>query len=216
VTALSAASESGGSGHQLESRNWTGSFSKRTASILLIITAGLLAGVGAFFGITVTALAYAVFVTVGVALSAIDLKHRILPNRIVLPATVVGLVVLAAAATVDGRELGNGHVAEQILRTILGGVALFGVYLVLALVSPNGMGMGDVKFAGFVGMFLAFDGWRTLLAGAAASFVLAALVGALLLLVRRADRTSTIPFGPLMYLGAILALAWGEQAVNIT
>jgi leader peptidase (prepilin peptidase)/N-methyltransferase len=177
--------------------------------ILLIITVGLLAGVGAVFGFTVTALAYAVFVTVGVALSAIDLKHRILPNRIVLPATAIGLVVLVTAATVDG------DVAEQVLRTVLGGVALFGVYLVLALVSPNGMGMGDVKFAGFVGMFLAFDGWRTLLVGAAVSFVLAALVGVVLLLLRRADRTSTIPFGPLMFLGALIALACGEQSVNI-
>jgi leader peptidase (prepilin peptidase)/N-methyltransferase len=183
--------------------------------ILLIITAGLLAGVGAVFGATVTALAYAVFVIVGVALSAIDLKHRILPNRIVLPATAIGLVVLVTAAAVDGRDSGNGDVAQQVLRTVLGGVALFGVYLMLALVSPNGMGMGDVKFAGFVGMFLTFDGWRTLLVGAAVSFVLAALVGVVLLLLRRADRTSTIPFGPLMFLGALIALACGEQSVNI-
>jgi leader peptidase (prepilin peptidase)/N-methyltransferase len=194
----------------LESRDWTGSFSTRTTAILLIITSGLLAGVGAVFGITVTALAYAVFVTVGVVLSAIDLKHRILPNRIVLPATGIGVVALVAAATVDSRGQGNGDVAEQILRTVLGGVALFGVYLVLALVSPNGMGMGDVKFAGFVGMFLAFDGWRTLLIGAAASFVLAALLAVILLLTRCADRTSTIPFGPLMFLGALLALGWSE------
>jgi leader peptidase (prepilin peptidase)/N-methyltransferase len=168
----------------------------------------LLAGVVTVFGITVTALAYAVFVTVGVALSAIDLKHRILPNRVVLPATAIGVVVLATAAMVDGRDTGYGDVSEQILRTVLGGIALFGVYLVLALVSPNGMGMGDVKFAGFVGMFLAFDGWRTLLVGAAASFLLAALVAVFLLLLRRADRRSTIPFGPLMFLGALLALAW--------
>jgi leader peptidase (prepilin peptidase)/N-methyltransferase len=207
--------ESRGSEHQLESRNWTGSFSTRTVLILLIVTAGLLAGVGAVFGITVTALAYAVFVTVGVALSAIDFKHRILPNRIVLPATGIGVVLLVAAAMVDGRETGSGDVAEQVLRTVLGGIALFGVYLVLALISPNGMGMGDVKFAGFVGMFLAFDGWRTLLAGAAVSFVLAALVGVVLLLARRADRTSTIPFGPLMFFGALLALAWPEGASTV-
>jgi leader peptidase (prepilin peptidase)/N-methyltransferase len=190
----------------MESPDWAGYFSTRTGAMLLLITAGLLAGVVAVFGITVTALAYAVFVTVGAALSAIDLTHRILPNRILLPATAVGVVVLVVAALVDGRDMGNGNVFEQVLRTVLGGIALFGVYLVLALISPKGMGMGDVKFAGFVGMFLAFDGWRTLLVGAAASFFLAALVGAVLLLARRADRTSTIPFGPLMFLGALLAL----------
>jgi leader peptidase (prepilin peptidase)/N-methyltransferase len=190
----------------MESPDWTGSFSTRTGAMLLLITAGLLAGVVAVFGITATALAYAVFIIVGVALSAIDLTHRILPNRIVLPATAVGVVVLVVAALVDGRDMGNGDVFEQVLRTVLGGIALFGVYLVLALISPKGMGMGDVKFAGFVGMFLAFDGWRTLLLGAAASFLLAALVGGVLLLARRVDRTSAIPFGPLMFLGALLAL----------
>jgi leader peptidase (prepilin peptidase)/N-methyltransferase len=190
----------------MESPDWAGSFSTRTVWMLLLITAGLLAGVVIVFGITATALAYAVFVTVGVALSAIDLTHRILPNRIVLPATAVGVVVLVVAALVDGRDMGTGDVIEQILRTVLGGIALFGVYLVLALISPKGMGMGDVKFAGFVGMFLAFDGWSTLLLGATASFLLAALVGAVLLLARRVDRTSTIPFGPLMFLGALLAL----------
>jgi leader peptidase (prepilin peptidase)/N-methyltransferase len=172
----------------------------------------LVVGVVLLRGFTVTALAYASFVVVGVVLSAIDLRRRVIPNRIVVPATGVGLVLLVAASAIDpDGGLHDGDVG-QIVRVVFGGSALFLAFLVLALISPRGMGMGDVKMAAFVGIHLAFEGWRELFYGAAAAFIGAAVVGAALLVTRRAARSSTIPFGPLMLLGAVVVLACGTRA----
>jgi leader peptidase (prepilin peptidase)/N-methyltransferase len=185
--------------------------SMRLTTVQRVVTAVvavlLVAGVVLLRGLTVTALAYAFFVVIGVVLSAIDLRRRIIPNRIVVPATGVGLVLLVAASAIDpDGGLHDGDVG-QIVRVVVGGSALFLAFLVLASISPRGMGMGDVKMAAFIGIHLAFEGWRELLYGAAAAFVGAALVGAVLLITRRAARSSTIPFGPLMLLGSLAVLA---------
>jgi leader peptidase (prepilin peptidase)/N-methyltransferase len=182
-------------------------FSTRVLLLLAAIVVALGAGVVGLYGLTVTALAYLFFVVVGVWLSAVDIRLRILPNRVVVPATGIGLVLLLAATTIDGASEGWEGVAQNALRVVIGGVVLFGVFLVLALISPRGLGMGDVKFAGFVGIYLASDGWRTLLVGAAAGFVGAAIVGVVLLILRRTTLGASIPFGPMMFLGALVALA---------
>jgi leader peptidase (prepilin peptidase)/N-methyltransferase len=184
-------------------------FSTRQRVATAVLAVALVGGVVLLRGITVTALAYAFFVVVGVVLSAVDLRLRIIPNRIVVPATGVALVLLAAASALDrDGALHSGDVG-QVVRVVLGGAALFLTFLVLALISPGGLGMGDVKFAAFIGIHLAFEGWRELLYGAAAGFIGAAVVGAVLLLTRRVARSSSIPFGPLMFLGAAVVLAAG-------
>jgi leader peptidase (prepilin peptidase)/N-methyltransferase len=137
---------------------------------------------------------------VGVHLSVIDLRHHLLPNVLVVPAIALGGLLVLFASLVDGRPGGG-------LRALLGGLALFAVYLVLALVSPGGLGMGDVKFAAVIGTMLASRGWTELLLGAAAGFVLAALAAAVLLLTGRARRGTPLPFGPMMLAGAVLVLA---------
>lgn len=157
--------------------------------------------------VTVSGIAYAFFIVVGLWLSVIDVRQHRLPNRIVLPSIAVGAALLVLAALVDGQHRAGGAPGELVLRTLAGGALLFGVYLVLALVSPRSLGMGDVKFAALIGLYLAFDGWRTLLFGAAAGFAGAAIVGAVLLATRRVGRRAQLPFGPLMFLGAVLAIA---------
>jgi leader peptidase (prepilin peptidase)/N-methyltransferase len=79
---------------------------------------------------------------------------------------------------------------------------LFLFYFVLAMISPRGMGMGDVKLAGVLGLFLGALGWGQLAVGAGAAFVLGGLFSIILLITRRAGRKSGIPFGPWMLLGA--------------
>jgi leader peptidase (prepilin peptidase)/N-methyltransferase len=194
-------------GHEPTLPSATPTFSWRVLLLLAVVAAGLIVGVVGLYGLTATALAYAFFVGVGVWLSAVDLRLRILPNRVVVPATVIGLVLLLAAAVIDDAPSAQGDVAGHALRVVLGGFLLFVVFLALALISPRGLGMGDVKFAGFVGIYLAFDGWRTLLLGAAAGFVGAAIVGLVLLVLRRTTLGASIPFGPMMFCGAVFALA---------
>jgi leader peptidase (prepilin peptidase)/N-methyltransferase len=96
----------------------------------------------------------------------------------------------------------------------LGAVALFGVYLVAALVKPGGMGFGDVKLAGVIGLFLGFLGLPQLLVGAFAAFVLGGLFSLGLLITRKAGRGSGIPFGPWMLAGAWVGILAGQPLAS--
>jgi leader peptidase (prepilin peptidase)/N-methyltransferase len=92
------------------------------------------------------------------------------------------------------------------VRALLGGVALGTCYLLLGLLSGGQLGGGDVKLAVPIGLVLGWLGWSTVLLGAAAGFVLAAIAGLALLAARRASMRTLISFGPYMLWGALLAI----------
>jgi leader peptidase (prepilin peptidase)/N-methyltransferase len=130
-----------------------------------------------------------------VALSAIDLEHRVLPNRIVLPATAI--VLAAQVAFFPGRS------PEWILAAV---GAAFVLFLPL-LFYPGGMGMGDVKLALLLGAALGRD-----VIGALALGAVAAVPVAVWLLVRggREARKTAFPFGPFLALGAAVVILAAE------
>jgi leader peptidase (prepilin peptidase)/N-methyltransferase len=158
----------------------------------LLVAACLLA-----FGLTAYALLAAAWCAVLVAISAIDLEHRIVPNRIVLPAAVA---VLAARTLIDPSP-----------EWLLAALAASGFLLAAALVYPAGMGMGDVKLALLLGAMLGRDVAVGMMAG-----MLAALVPSLFLLARHgaAGRKLGIPFAPFLALGAVVALFAGEALLD--
>jgi leader peptidase (prepilin peptidase)/N-methyltransferase len=162
-------------------------------------TAALFVAVAARFGATLELPAYLYLAAVAVTLALIDLDVRRLPNTIVLPSYVVGALLLlpAAAAHSDWWSAARGLLAMA---------ALWAFYLALALLYPGGMGFGDVKLAGLLGLYLGWLGWSSLWVGAFAGFLLGGLAGAGLLLAGRANRKTAIPFGPAMLAGALLAL----------
>jgi len=143
--------------------------------------------------------AFLYFTAIGVALSAIDLDTRRLPNAIVLPSYPVIAVLLTASAAYQGDFW-------PLLRAGLGGLALFAFFVVLAVAHPAGMGFGDVKLAGLVGMVLGYLSWRALLVGGFAGFLLGAVVGIAVIALRKGDRRTALPFGPFMVAGALLAV----------
>jgi leader peptidase (prepilin peptidase) / N-methyltransferase len=147
--------------------------------------------------------AFLTLTAVSIALALIDLDTKRLPNVIVVPSLLAGVVLLGAAALVRGD-------LTALAGALLGGAGLFALYLVLALVSRGGMGMGDVKLAAVLGLYLGFLGWGNLLVGAFAAFVFGGVFGLALMLIRRAGRKSAIPFGPWMILGAWLGVFAGE------
>jgi leader peptidase (prepilin peptidase)/N-methyltransferase len=138
----------------------------------------------------------------GVALALIDIDVHRLPNAIVLPSYAVGALLLGAAAVADS----NGHGA---LRSLVGAAALFAFYFLLALVYPSGMGFGDVKLAGILGMYLGWLGYAELVVGGFLGFLFGGVLGGALMLVGKAGRKTKIPFGPFMLLGAFVAVLWG-------
>jgi leader peptidase (prepilin peptidase)/N-methyltransferase len=148
--------------------------------------------------------AFLVFGAIGVVQAAVDLAIKRLPDPLVLASYGAGLVLLGLAAAVSGD-------AAPLLRAVLGMVALFGLYLGLALINPRGLGFGDVKLAGVLGLYLGWLGWAVLVTGALAGFLLVAIVALVLLAARRVSRSSELPFGPFMLAGALLAITVGGQ-----
>jgi leader peptidase (prepilin peptidase)/N-methyltransferase len=143
--------------------------------------------------------AYLFFIAVGIALTAIDLDVRRLPNAIVYPAYVVLTVLLSGAAVLEGS-------AEPLLRAGVGAAVLFAFYFALVLAYPQGMGFGDVKLAGVIGAALGFVSYPALLVGAFSAFLIGALAGVVLMVARHATGKTAVPFGPAMVAGALLAI----------
>jgi leader peptidase (prepilin peptidase)/N-methyltransferase len=137
-----------------------------------------------------------------VALAIIDVEHHRLPDAIVLPSYAIGLVLLGASSALSGEW-------DALLRGVVGMAALFVFYLALALVKPGAMGLGDVKLAGVLGLWLGWLGWGELVVGAFAAFLLGGLFSIVLLATRRAQRTGGIPFGPWMLAGAWVGVLVG-------
>lgn len=141
------------------------------------------------------------------ALSAIDLEHFILPNRIVYPLAAVSVALLALAAVADGD-------GAALLRAVLAGLVGFGVLLVIHLISPRGMGFGDVKLSFVLGLFLGWLGWGELVLGLFLGFVYGAVIGMLLIATRVRSRKDHIPFGPFLAAGALTAVLWGTAILD--
>jgi leader peptidase (prepilin peptidase)/N-methyltransferase len=140
-----------------------------------------------------------------VAISVIDVRHRRIPNRLVYPA-----VVIAAAVIIVGDLAGGG------LNALDAGIGLiaYGLGLmVIALISPKGMGMGDVKLAGLIGLVLGSIG-LDLVAVAAGMGILLGGVGAIVALLAGEGRKSAIPFGPYLAAGAVIAVFVGSQIAD--
>ena len=137
-------------------------------------------------------------VATGVVLSIVDLTEHRLPNAVLLPtlAIVAGLLVLASALTGEWQRL---------LWALAGGAGMLMFYFVLAMISPAGMGMGDVKFAAPLGLVLGWFGWNLWLVGLIAGFIIGGLVSLVALALRRVTIRGSIPFGPSMLAGTIVA-----------
>lgn len=145
--------------------------------------------------------AYAGFAVLSVVLTVIDLRAHRLPHGLVLPAYPIAAVLLAVAAIAAGD-------GDAFLRAVVGMAALFAFYLALRLAQPGGMGGGDVTLSGLIGLLLSYLGWDPLLIGALAGFVAGGLFSLAVILLRRADRRTRIPFGPWMLLGAWIGIAF--------
>jgi leader peptidase (prepilin peptidase)/N-methyltransferase len=165
--------------------------------VVELLTAVLVAACFVRFGLSGRALVGAFFCVVLVAVSAVDVTHRIIPNRIVLPATLV--VLVAQTALRPSAEWG------------LAALAASAFLFVAALAYPAGMGMGDVKLALLMGAALG----RTVSVAMMAAMIFA-LVPSLFLLARHGSkaRKMAIPFGPFLALGSVVALFAGTPLLN--
>jgi leader peptidase (prepilin peptidase)/N-methyltransferase len=148
--------------------------------------------------------AYLALAFVCVVLAVIDARTRLLPNRITYPAfpVVLGLLVVASVGLGDLGRLARG---------LLAAVAVGGFFLLLALISPRGMGLGDVKLAPTLGLALGWLSWGAVAVGVFAGFLLGGVAGLAAIAVLGLTRKSLLPFGPWLVTGALLGVLAGAD-----
>jgi leader peptidase (prepilin peptidase)/N-methyltransferase len=164
------------------------------------LTAIAFALIGLRFGPSPVLPAFCYLAAVSVALAFIDVTHRRLPDLLTLPSYPVAIAALSAATPFVR------HGTVHLVHAAIGLAGAFAFYLILALVYPVGIGWGDVKLSGLLGLYLGWIGLTALVIGLAAGFVLAAMAGLALIATGRATRKSQIAFGPFMLAGALAVI----------
>lgn len=151
--------------------------------------------------------AYVTFGLLMILLTVTDLDTKLIPNRILLPGTVVSILLLLAGAVPAG-------LVGDLPRATLAGFVYFALMVVLALIARGGLGFGDVKLAFVIGVFAGFSSWAHLAVAILGSFVLGGVTSLALLATRRVGRKDSIPFGPFMTVAAVLALVFGQAIID--
>ncbi|TDE09438.1 prepilin peptidase [Jiangella asiatica] len=143
--------------------------------------------------------AYLTVGALGVAMAYVDLREHLLPDWLTYSALAAGaaLLTVAAVATQEWGAYG---------RAWAGAAACLAFYLFLALLRPADLGLGDVKLAAVVGLLLGWAGWSTLVLGVFLGFLVGGVIGIVLMTAGRAGRRTSLPFGPPMLIGALLAV----------
>ncbi len=175
----------------------------RSALAPKLAVTGAVAGglVGAQLGWEPVLGAWVYLTVIGVVLGYVDAQTRLLPTWVIAPSYGVLVVLLGVAALVDGEP-------ELLLRSGLAWLAMGGFYFAMWFIYPRGLGYGDVRLSGLLGLALGYLGWPELFVGMYAGFLLGGVGGGLLALVKVFDR-KRYPFGPFMLLGALVGLVWG-------
>lgn len=174
-------------------------YSRPLPTVVELATAAALALLAGRFAGRPELMAFCFVAMLGITLAAIDASTQRLPDRLTLPGYPVLLILLGIAAALR-------HDAWPLLGAVIGSASLAVTFLALALLRPADMGGGDIKLAGLLGLALGWLGWRTLVAGTALGFALAAVAGISLLIARRATLRTAISFGPFLVSGALLAI----------
>ncbi|GAA1291608.1 prepilin peptidase [Saccharothrix xinjiangensis] len=152
------------------------------------------------FGASYDLVPYSVLASVGVPLGVIDALERRLPRRFLLPSTLVFGALLLGSAAVDAKT-------SDLFRALAGMAILVVVYLGMALLMSGGLGAGDVKLGGLLGLALGWLGWNTLLMGTLLGWLTAALTCLLLRATGHWTRGSDVPLGTFLLLGALMAIS---------
>ena len=159
------------------------------------------------FGVSFETGVYAAFFWTLVVLTAIDLEHKLLPNKIVFPAFIIGWLALTATAAIEGDF-------SQLVGAAVGAAVFGGFLFTVAFIAPAGMGFGDVKLAFVLGTFLGFAGGiGYTLTGMFLSFMLGGVLG-IALLLRGRNRKTEVPFGPFLAGGTVLAIFVADNLLD--
>ncbi len=170
---------------------------------LAVVTALVLGAFGATFGADVALLAFDVLAVGLVAISAVDLERFIIPNRVVYPTLAVMVPLLLLASGVDHRWASMG-------RALAAGAVGFVAFCIVHLAVPRGMGFGDVRLAGVIGIATGWLGFGHAFVAFLTAFLLASVIGVAVMAATGQGRKTRIPFGPFLAAGAVVAVVFGS------
>jgi leader peptidase (prepilin peptidase) / N-methyltransferase len=175
--------------------------------VVELLTAIAFGVMAAHFGTDWALPAFLVFTACLISVSAVDIERFIVPNRIIVATLAVGfpLLVVAAAAGDDW---------NQLVRGVLGGLAASGGLLVMNLINPRWMGMGDVKLCLVLGLFLGWLSWGHVGVGMFLGFLLGAVGGVILIATGLRTRKDHIPFAPFLAAGAYITVLSGSAFLD--
>ncbi|MDD5435677.1 MAG: prepilin peptidase [Nitrospira sp.] len=165
-------------------------------------TALLFASLYWLFGLTMEMPVAIFYSCILIVLAVIDLNHKLILNKIVYPAAVIAIII-----NIFLPEFG----VKNFLYGLLGGAIGFTILFIPALIYSKGMGWGDVKMAGLIGLM---TGFPRSIAAIFSGIILGGLVSILLLALKKKRLKEGIPFGPFLALGALVSLLWGNQIVT--
>ena len=146
---------------------------------------------------------------IGTLLALVDLRTRLLPRVVVLPATAAALVYGVVAWPLLDQS-------EALVRGLIGLALAFGIFFVLWFIRSAGMGFGDVRLTAWLGFMLAYFGWAPWLVGLYSGFLIFGIPGLAFAIIKwdRALLKKAYPFGPFLLIGAVLGLVWGQEIID--
>ncbi len=178
----------------------------RTAAAA-VLTGALFYALAVHVGADIELAPYCVFVAFLVAVSFTDLSHRMVPRWLVYGATALIVPLLVATAGIDARW-------HSLIGSAIGGVVAFGVFFAVWWFVPRGMGYGDVRLAGVIGIATGFLSLLHAYLAFLAGFVLGMLFGVVLMIGASTGRKTRIPFAPALAVGAVLAVFYGGHVAH--
>jgi len=171
-----------------------------------LLNASLYVAAGLKFGVTPALAPALLLIPSLIIIFFIDLEHYIIPNVVVLPVAVAGLgLQLAVSLTTSDVDY------PQWWTFLAAGIAAAAFFFLVAFIFPAGMGMGDVKLAGMLGFFLG----PAVTIGLFLGFLSGAVIGIGLMVAGKKGRKSKVPFGPFLAVGALVALFWGQELLDL-
>ncbi len=187
-------------------RNCRGAISIRYP-LVEVTTAALFVAAAVRLGADPVLPAFLVVFAALLAISAVDLERYIVPNRILYPALFMAAPLLVVAAILDGDW-------SSLRDAALGGALAWVLLFAIHMASPKGMGFGDVRLAGLIGMLLGWLSIGHVLLGLFLAFLTAAVTGVGLMVTGVRGRKDRVPFGPFLALGAITAVFVGGPVLS--
>src|SRR6056297_3790261 len=151
------------------------------------------------YGLNTEFIIFSVLIATLIVVSFIDIKHQIIPNEITFSFIPLGIIL----------SLIFNHIT--VLNSLLGFIIPAGLLLLIALIYKKGMGIGDVKLIGMIGVFI---GWKYALISIFIGALIGSIYGIYMMLTDQMTRKTRIPFGPFISLGAVLMVLYGNILID--